>query len=91
VDSFAREGIVKDGQNMTRAIARERRATSLTWADFLVAAAAVLTIAAIAGASLARPKASPSVAPGLVWNTDNQQLPNDRDLVRARVKLATGA
>lgn len=82
---------MKDGQNKTRAIARERRATSLTWADFLVAAAAILTVAAIVGASLARPKAAPPATPSLVWNTDNQQLPNDRDLVRARVRLATGA
>lgn len=82
---------MKNGQNKTKAIARERRATSLTWADFLVAAAAILTVAAIVGASLARPKAPPPSTSGLVWNTDNQQLPNDRDLVRARVRLATGA
>ena len=44
--------------NKTRAIARRRSRLSLTWIDFLVIAAIVLTFAAIVSTTVSRAKAS---------------------------------
>jgi hypothetical protein len=71
--------------------ARARRQLSLTWIDFLVIAATVLTFGAVLMANIPNGKASirtnvlSTVAPAEI-----SQLPDDPDLVRARIRLANG-
>jgi hypothetical protein len=71
--------------------ARARRQLSLTWIDFLVIAATVLTFGAVLMANIPNGKASIRTN---VLSTVNpaeiSQLPDDPDLVRARIRLANG-
>ena len=71
--------------------ARARRRLSLTWTDFLVIAATVLTFGAVLMANIPTDRGSLRTN---VQPTDEPveigALPNDPDLVRARIKLANG-
>jgi hypothetical protein len=73
------------------AIARNSRKLALTWLDFLVIAATVLTFGAVLianipnGKTLMRTGVLPTDGP-----VEISQIPNDPDLVRARIKLANG-
>ena len=80
---------MKEGQNKARAIVRRRRRPSLTWIDFLVIAATILTFAAILDATLGRAKASPPQS-AQVLELQTARLPDDPGLVRARIRLAAG-
>ena len=70
---------------------RARRRLSLTWIDFLVIAATVLTFGAVLMANIPNGKASIRTnVLSTVGPAEISQLPDDPDLVRARVKLANG-
>lgn len=70
---------------------RTRRQLSLTWTDFLVIAATVLTFGAVLMANIPNDRASLRTN---IQPTDEPieigALPNDPDLVRARITLANG-
>ena len=74
-----------------KAIAQSRRKLPLEWVDILVIAAIVLTLGVIViantpiGKSSLRTTTLPGDGP-----VEIGQLPNDPDLVRARIKLANG-
>jgi hypothetical protein len=68
-----------------------RRGSATVWIDFLVLAAAALAFAAIAIAHGA--PAPPSRAAGLRAQdvtVQTSQLPQEPDLIKARIRLATG-
>ncbi len=72
-----------------------RRRLSLGWIDFLVIAATVLTFGAVVMGNMPSGKASmrTNVVPGNVpgnISVEISQLPDDPDLVRARIRLAIG-
>ncbi|MSP74864.1 MAG: hypothetical protein EXR12_01880 [Rhodospirillaceae bacterium] len=64
---------------------------ALTWLDFLVIATTVVTFGAVLMANMPSGKSSlrATTLPGEV-PVEIGQIPNDPDLVRARVKLANG-
>lgn len=64
---------------------------ALTWHDFLVIAATVVTFGAVLVANMPGGKSSlrTTTLPG-DGPVEIGQLPNDPDLVRARIKLANG-
>ncbi len=75
----------------SQTIARRRRRTALTWIDFLVIAAIILTFAAVVSTTLGRAKASThNSAPGSEISTDVSQVPDDPGLIKARIRLAVG-
>lgn len=76
--------------NKSKTIARHRR-LSLTWIDFLVIAAIILTFAAIVSTTVSRAKASThnGVTPP-EFSTDVSQVPDDPALIKARIRLAVG-
>jgi hypothetical protein len=82
---------VKPSTDRPKAIARTDRRLALTWLDFLVIAATVLTFGAVLMANIPNGKATmrtsvqPSEAP-----VEIGQLPDDPNLVRARIRLALG-
>ena len=82
---------MKPPTDRPKAIARSGRRLALTWLDFLVIAATVLTFGAVLIANI--PNGKSSMRTG-VLPTDGPieigQIPNDPDLVRARIKLANG-
>ena len=77
--------------NKSRTIARRRHSRlSLTWIDFLVIAAIVLTFAAIVSTTVSRAKASThNGAPE--FSTEVSQVPDDPGLIKAKIRLAAGA
>jgi hypothetical protein len=89
---------VKPPTDRPKAIARSGRRLALTWLDFLVIAATVLTFGAVLMANIPNGKATmrSSVQPStdepveIGQLRNDSQLPNDPDLVRARIKLALG-
>ena len=89
---------MKPPTDRPKAIAQSGRKLALTWLDFLVIAATVLTFGAVLMANIPAGKASmrtgvlpPTDGPVEISQLpDDPQLPNDPGLVRARVKLALG-
>lgn len=81
------EATVNYGENKPKTVVRRRRRLSLTWIDFLVIAATIVTFAAVLDATMARAKASSF---GGYSSVQTSQLPDDPDLIRARIRLATG-
>ena len=74
-----------------KAIAQSRRKLPLEWVDILVIAAIVLTLGAIVIANT--PIGKSSIRTGALskdLSPEISQLPNDQELVRARIKLANG-
>ncbi len=70
---------------------RTRRQLSLTWTDFLVIAATVLTFGAVLMANIPNGKASIRTnVQSTIEPAEISQLPDDPDLVRARIRLANG-
>jgi len=70
--------------NKPRTVARRRHSRlSLTWIDFLVIAAIILTFAAIVSTTLGRARASTHDDPSL-W-TEIGQAPDDPGLIKARI------
>jgi hypothetical protein len=89
---------VKPPTDRPKALARSDRRLALTWLDFLVIAATVLTFGAVLMANIPNGKAStrtsvlpPTDGPVEISQLPNDpQFPNDPELVRARIKLANG-
>ena len=82
---------MKPPTDRPKAIARSDRRLALTWLDFLVIAATVLTFGAVLMANIPNGKAS--MRTGVVPSDgpiEIGQLPDDPTLVRARVRLALG-
>ena len=76
--------------NKPKTIARHRR-LSLTWIDFLVIAAIILTFAAIVSTTVSRAKASThNGVTSPEFSTDVSQVPDDPALIKARIRLAVG-
>ncbi|MGQ3301001.1 hypothetical protein [Reyranella sp.] len=81
------------GQKKKRAIAvpYELRKTRFSWIDLLVIAAALITLAVVIDASVARAKASAApVSQANLITPELSQLPDDPGLLKARIRLASG-
>jgi hypothetical protein len=78
--------------NKPRAIARRRSRMALTWIDFLVIAAIILTFAAIVSTTVSRAKASThNGASSPEFSTEVSQIQDDPGLIKAKIRLAAGA
>jgi hypothetical protein len=83
---------VESSTNKTRTIARRHSRLSLTWIDFLVIAAIVLTFAAIVSTTVSRAKASThNSASTPEFSTEVSQISDDPGLIKAKLRLAVGA
>jgi hypothetical protein len=82
---------VESVTDKSQTIARHRRRSSLTWIDFLVIAAIILTFATVVSTTLGRAKASThNSASGYQFSTDVSQIPDDPGLIKAKIRLAVG-
>ncbi|MCA0247063.1 MAG: hypothetical protein LCH93_10640 [Proteobacteria bacterium] len=85
---------MESGQNSTQSKATATvgkfRGNRLTWIDYLVIAATVLTFAVVADAAMGRTKASAPPKPGTAVTAMVSQLPDDPGLIKARLRLAAG-
>ncbi len=85
---------MENGQNSTQskttAAVGKFRGNRLTWIDYLVIAATVLTFAVVADAALGRAKASVPPKPANTVTAMVSQLPDDPGLIKARLRLAAG-
>ena len=79
--------------NKSRTIARRRHSRlSLTWIDFLVIAAIVLTFATIVSTTVSRAKASThNSASSPEFSSEVSQVQDDPGLIKAKLRLAAGA
>ena len=77
-------------QNKTTAAVVKFRGNRLTWIDYLVIAATVLTFAVVADAAMGRAKASVPPTPAKTVAAMASQLPDDPGLIKARLRLAAG-
>ncbi len=77
-------------QNKTTAAVGKFRGNRLTWIDYLVIAATVLTFAVVADAAMGRAKASVPPTPAKTVAAMASQLPDDPGLIKARLRLAAG-
>jgi hypothetical protein len=87
------EATVDSMTNKTQTIARRRHSRlSLNWIDFLVIAAIILTFTAIVSTTLGRAKASTynSALSSPRFSSEVSQIPEDRGLIKARIRLAVG-
>jgi hypothetical protein len=84
---------VESSTNKSQAIARRRHSRlSLTWIDFLVIAAIILTFAAIVSTTVSRAKASThNGASSPEFSTEVSQVREDPGLIKAKIRLAAGA
>jgi hypothetical protein len=83
---------VESSTNKTRTIARRHSRLSLTWIDFLVIAAIVLTFAAIVSTTVSRAKASThNSTSSREFSTEVGQIADDPGLIKAKIRLAAGA
>jgi hypothetical protein len=75
--------------NKPRAIARRRSRMALTWIDFLVIAAIILTFAAIVSTTVSRAKASThNGASSPEFSSEVSQIQDDPGLIKARIGIA---
>jgi hypothetical protein len=76
--------------NRSRTIARRRHSRlSLTWIDFLVIAAIILTFATIVSTTVSRAKASThNSASSPEFSSEVSQIPDDPGLIKARIGIA---
>lgn len=85
---------MENGQNKNEqksvAAVGKFRGNRLTWIDYLVIAATILTFAVVVDATLARAKASTPPKPASTVSAQVSQLPDDPALIKARVRLAAG-
>ena len=84
---------MESSTNKPQAIARRRHSRlSLTWIDFLVIAAIILTFAAIVSTTVSRAKASThNGASSPEFSTEVSQVRDDPGLIKAKIRLAAGA
>ena len=80
----------KDTPRKAAAAVGKFRGNRLTWIDYLVIAATVLTFAVVADAALGRAKASAPPKPAKSVTAMVSQLPDDPGLIKARLRLAAG-
>ncbi|MBN9513970.1 MAG: hypothetical protein J0H97_11250 [Alphaproteobacteria bacterium] len=85
---------MENGQNKSEqksvAAVGKFRGNRLTWIDYLVIAATVLTFAVVADAAMGRAKASAPPKPATAVTAMVSQLPDDPGLIKARLRLAAG-
>ena len=89
---------MESSTNKTRTIARRHSRLSLTWIDFLVIAAIVLTFAvpvtstrrALAVVSRAKASTHNSTS-SREFSTEVSQIADDPGLIKAKIRLAAGA
>ena len=83
---------MESSTNKTRTIARRHSRLSLTWIDFLVIAAIVLTFAVIVSTTVSRAKASThnNTSSG-EFSSEVSQIADDPGLIKAKIRLAAGA
>jgi hypothetical protein len=63
----------------------------LTWIDFLVIAAIILTFAAIVSTTVGRARASThNVVSAPTFSSEISQIPADPNLIKAKIRLAIG-
>ena len=72
-----------------RTTARPFRPEALTWIDFLVMGAIVLTFLAIASTTISRAKAADHYDPP-TFSTEVGHTHSNADLIKARIRLAVG-
>jgi len=71
---------------------RRHSRPSLTWIDFLVIAAIILTFAAIVSTTLGRARAlAHNDVSAPTFSTEVSQIPDDPDLIKAKLRLAVGS
>ncbi|MFO1083493.1 MAG: hypothetical protein U1E21_02920 [Reyranellaceae bacterium] len=75
-----------------QAVARRYRRPALTWIDFLVIGAIVLTFSVVVGTATARNKASAQNQHKTVpeFTSEIGLVPSDSNLIKARIRLASG-
>lgn len=80
------------GQNKKRAIAvpYELPKPRFSWIDLLVIAAALITLAVVIDASVARAKDAAPVSQATLITPELSQIPDDPGLLKARIRLASG-
>jgi hypothetical protein len=78
--------------NKPETIARRRHSRpSLTWIDFLVIAAIILTFAAIVSTTLGRARASThNDVSAPTFSSEVSQIVDDPNLIKAKIRLAIG-
>ncbi len=83
---------MNNGQKKKRAIAipYELQKSRFSWLDLLVIAAALITLAVVVDASMGRAKASAPVSQANLITPEVSQLPDDPELLRARIRLTSG-
>lgn len=74
------------------AVARRYRRPVLTWIDFLVIGAIVLTFSVVLGTTITRNKASAQNQRTTVpeFTSEIGTIPSDSSLIKARIRLASG-
>ncbi|WP_421999081.1 hypothetical protein [Reyranella sp.] len=84
--------------NKPRSAVRPYRRPMLTWIDFLVIAAIILTAAAIVSSTVGRARAAESVSTRAAitydpptYSTEVGQISDDPGLIKAKIRLAVGA
>ena len=83
---------MESSTNKTRTIARRHSRLSLTWIDFLVIAAIVLTFAVIVSTTVSRAKASThNNTSSREFSSEVSQIADDPGLIKAKIRLAAGA
>lgn len=81
---------MESATNKPKTIARHHR-LSLTWIDFLVIAAIILTFAAIVSSTVSHARTSThNGASSAAFSTEISQIPDDPGLIKARIRLAVG-
>ncbi len=75
-----------------QAVARRYRRPSLTWIDFLVIGAIVLTFSVVLSTTITRNKASAHQLRTTMpeFTSEIGMIPTDSNLIKARIRLATG-
>lgn len=75
-----------------QAVARRYRRPSLTWIDFLVIGAIVLTFSVVVGTTITRNKANAQHQRTTVpeFTSEIGMIPSDASLIKARMRLASG-
>jgi hypothetical protein len=73
----------------SRTMARPYRPSALTWIDFLMIAAIILTFAVIASTTISHAKAKTTDDPP-TFSTQIGQVADDPGLIKAKIRLAIG-
>jgi len=84
------EAIVNMTTTKARTIAQRRGRSSLTWVDFLVIAAIIVTFAAIVSTTVGRARASTSNSYVPTVSSQVGEAHMETGLIKARLRLASG-